>query len=119
MVGPLRVGGGGDELLSAGGPPRRHERPPPLPLGQELRVHRAGVILVETVLERVLEMVEVEHLRAPLVRPVQERAVKVLGVWHFSIPRRKLQRDLSATTSENDQTLAGKVMGATEYVMPI
>jgi hypothetical protein len=66
----------------------RRDRASPLAFGQLLRIDGAGLVLVEAVLERVLQMTEPEILRAACVQPVEERAV-VAHVAHVSPLRKK------------------------------
>jgi len=60
-----------------------------LPLGELLGVNRAGRVAIEAELERVPQVVEIEELRAALVRAVQKRAVRG-RLRHFSSAQKTL-----------------------------
>jgi hypothetical protein len=51
-------------------------RSPRLPLGQLLGVHGTGLVLIEAVLQRVPQAVELEPLRATGIGTVEERAMR-------------------------------------------
>jgi hypothetical protein len=48
---------------------------PDTSLDEQLEIHRAGLVLAETVVEGVVDPVEAQERRAASVRPVQKRTV--------------------------------------------
>ena len=55
-------------------------RAPRSPLDQHLHVNRATLISPEAMSEHVIEVIEAERFAAPLIRPVEERAMLALGL---------------------------------------